>query len=67
VVSHAGELLRVDPATGAADMKTSIPNGASWTAAAGTDHALYLMGSDGTVTRIALSGWPVSFDPLALR
>jgi WD40 repeat protein len=56
VASHAGDLLRVDPATGDVDLRTNVPDGAGWTAAAATDEALYLMSSDGTVTRIAAGG-----------
>jgi len=56
VVSHAGDLLLVDPSTGRTDISTSLPDGVSWSDAASTDAGLFLLGSDGAITRIARSG-----------
>ena len=55
VVSRAGELIRVDTVTGEVDLRTTLPEGAGWSDVAATDDALYLMGFDGAVTRIAVS------------
>jgi hypothetical protein len=56
IATNAGEVLRIDPVSSEVDVRMDLPKGAGWSDAAATDDAVYLMGWDGTVTRIAVGG-----------
>jgi hypothetical protein len=53
VVSQSSELLRVDEDSGELDVQMEVPRGAGGDRVAVNDEAVYLLGSDGRVVRIA--------------